>query len=159
MEGPLGRCLEGRTANLYRRCLNEGEPVLISNFTLRRFRLFHKLSVSEKEFKKRKRLSEEVEHLRPFKKRAIVLEDQFDAQRTELGASKKQANKYHRWFNEERRRSHSLAVENKKLKAKIKNLRVRVVRQRARAVHWKEKMTAWGATTPTAPVGAHVYRR
>ena len=39
---------------------NEGEPVLISNFTLRRFRLFHKLSVSEKEFKKRKRLSEEV---------------------------------------------------------------------------------------------------
>ena len=89
MEGPLGRCLEGRTANLYRPCLNEGEPVLISNFTLRRFRLFHKLSVSENEFKKRKRLSEEVEHLRPFKKRAIVLEDQFDAQRTELEASKK----------------------------------------------------------------------
>ena len=145
MKGPLGRCLEARTANLYRRCLNEGEPVLISNFTLRRFRLFQKLSVSERELRKRKRLSEEVEHLRPFKKRAIVLEDQFDAQRTDLEASKKQADEYHRRFNEERRRSHSLAVEDKKLKAKIKNLRVRVVRQRARAVHWREKMKAWGA--------------
>ena len=31
MEGPLGGCLEGRTANLYRQCLNDGEPVLISN--------------------------------------------------------------------------------------------------------------------------------
>ena len=143
--GTFGPLFGGPYRNLYRRCLNEGEPVLISNSTLRRFRLFHKLSVSENEFKKRKRLSEEVEHLRPFKKRAIVLEDQFDAQRTELEASKKQADKYHRWFNEERRRSYSLVVENKKLKAKIKNLRVRVVRQRARAVHWREKMKAWGA--------------
>ena len=130
MERPLGRCLEVRSGKVYRRCLNEGEPVLISNFTLRRFRLFHKLSVSEKEFKKRKRLSDEVEHLRPIKKRAIVLEDQFHAQRMELEASKKQADKYHRWLKEERRCYYSLAVENKKLKAKIRNLRVRVVRQK-----------------------------
>ena len=29
MEGPLRRRLEGRKANLYRRCFNDGEPVLI----------------------------------------------------------------------------------------------------------------------------------
>ena len=46
-----------------------------------------------------------------------MLEDQFEAQRTELEASNKKADKYHQWLKEERRRSHSLAVENKELKA------------------------------------------
>ena len=76
--------------------LHDGEPVLILNFMLHRFRLYHMLSASEQGLKTRKRLSKEVEHLRPFKKRAIVLEGQFEAQRMELEASKKRANKYHR---------------------------------------------------------------
>ena len=59
--------------------------------------------------------------------------------------AEKQADKYHRRLKEERRRSHSLAIENKALKAKIKHLRVGVAKRRARAVHWKEKMKAFGA--------------
>ena len=116
--------MEGRAANLHGRCSNDSERLLILNVALRCFRLFHKLSASEKELKKRKRLSEEVEHLRPFKKRAIVLEDQFEAQRMTLEASMKQADKYHRRLKEEHRRCHSLAVENRDLKAKVKHLRV-----------------------------------
>ena len=144
MEG-LWRCrLEGHAANLHRRCFNDGEPLLILNVTLRRFRRFHKLSTSEKELKKRKRLSEEVEHLQPFKKWAIVLEDQFEGQRMALEALVKQADKYHRRLKE-RRHCHSLAVENRELKAKVKHLRVGVAKQRAHAVHWKEKMKAFGA--------------
>ena len=115
------------------------------NFMLPRFRLFCKLCASGKEFKKRRRLSEEVEHLWPFKKRGIVLENQVEAQRMELEAWKKQADKYYRRLKKECRLSHFTAMENKKLKAKIKNLLVGLPKQWARTVHCREKMKAWGA--------------